>query len=74
MITSKISQKGQVTIPKEVRKSMHADAGDLIEYEIQDNVVLIRRVEPFDRTFHAALQGTLTEWTSPEDEKAFRDL
>ena len=74
MLTSKISQKGQVTIPKEVRKSIHADPGDLIMYEIQDNVVLIRRVEPFDRSYHAALQETLTEWSSPEDEQAFRDL
>jgi len=74
MLTSKISQKGQITIPKEVRKTIHADPGDLIEYEIRDNVVLIRRVEPFDRAFHAALQETLTEWTSPEDEKAFHDL
>lgn len=74
MLTSKISQKGQVTIPKEVRKKIHADPGDLIEYEIQDNVVIIRRVEPFDRTFHAALQETLSEWTSAEDEKAFHDL
>ena len=74
MLTSKISRKGQVTIPKEVRKSIRADPGDLIEYEIQDNVVLIRRVEPFDRPFHATLQETLTERSSPEDEKAFRDL
>ena len=74
MIISKISRKGQVTIPKEVRKSIHAKAGDMIEYDIQDNVVLIRRVDPLDHSFHKALQETLTEWSSPEDEKAFRDL
>jgi AbrB family looped-hinge helix DNA binding protein len=74
MLTSKISQKGQVTIPKEIRKTIGANAGDLIEYEIQDNLVVIRRVEPFDRSYHAALQSTLSEWTSEEDEKAFRDL
>jgi len=31
-------------------------------------------VEPFDRAFHAALSETLTEWSSAEDEEAFRDL
>jgi len=53
---------------------MHVKPGDLIEYEIQDNVVTVRRVEPFDHRFHQALGETLTEWSSPEDEKAFRDL
>ena len=54
--------------------SLQAQPGDLIEYEVQGNVVVLRRIEPFDRAFHAALSDTLTEWSSPEDEKAFRDL
>ena len=70
----RITAKGQVTIPKEVRQCIRANPGDLIEYDIQDNVVLIRRVDPFDRPFHAALQETLTEWSSPEDDHAFHDL
>ena len=74
MLVSKISKKGQVTIPKIVRESLRASPGDLIEYEVQDNVIMLRRVEPFDRAFHAALSDTLTEWASPEDEEAFRDL
>lgn len=74
MLVSKISGKGQVTLPKKVRESLRAGSGDWIEYEVQDNAVLIRRVEPFDRAFHAALSDTLTEWSSPEDEEAFRDL
>ena len=74
MLVSKISGKGQVTLPKKVRESLRASPGDLIEYELQDNVVLVRRADPFDRGFHAALSDTLTEWSSPEDEEAFRDL
>ena len=74
MITSRISRKGQITLPKAVRKKIHAEPGDLIAYEIHDDAVLIRRVEPFDQAFHAAVQNTLTEWNSAEDEKAFRDL
>lgn len=74
MLVSKVSSKGQVTIPKEVRDHLHARPGDLIEYEVQGKVVVVRRIEPFDRAFHAALSDTLTEWSSPEDEKAFRDL
>ena len=74
MLVSKISKKGQVTIPKIVRESLRARPGDWIEYEVQDHVIRLRRVEPFDRAFHAALSDTLTEWTSAGDQKAFRDL
>ena len=74
MLVGKISSKGQVTIPKRVRESLHAKPGDLIQYEIQGDIVRMRRLEPFDETFHAALSDTLTEWSSPEDEEAFRDL
>jgi AbrB family looped-hinge helix DNA binding protein len=73
MLASKLSRKGQVTIPKKVRESLRANPGDLIEYEVQGNLVVMRRAEPFDRNFHAALSDTLTEWSSPEDEEAFRD-
>lgn len=74
MLASKISRKGQVTLPKKVRESLHAQAGDWIEYDVEDNVVHLRRAQSFDRRFHEAVSETLTEWASPEDEKAFRDL
>ena len=74
MLVSRLSRKGQVTIPKKIRESLRANAGDLIEYEVQGNIIVIRRAGPFDRGFHAALSETLSEWSSPEDEEAFRDL
>ena len=74
MIASKISSKGQVTIPKEVRETLGVKPGDLVKYEIENGVVSLTRVEPFDVEFHAALSNTMKEWTSPEDEEAFRDL
>lgn len=74
MLTSRLSAKGQVTIPKEVREELDLGPGDLVAYEIRDGVAVLRRVEPFDRAFHAALSGTLDEWNTPEDDEAFRDL
>jgi len=53
---------------------LKAKAGDFIEYELRTDFVALRRVEPFDLAFHAALSDTLTEWSSPEDEEAFGDL
>jgi antitoxin PrlF len=74
MLLSKLSSKGQVTIPKQVRETLRAEPGDLLEYELQGKVVILRRLEPFDRDFHGSLSTTLSEWSSPEDEEAFRDL
>ncbi len=74
MLTSKISAKGQVTIPKQVRESLGAREGDLIVYDVKDNVVTLSRVEPFDIAYHAALTDTLSEWDSPEDDEAYGDL
>ena len=74
MQTSRLSSKGQLTVPKKIRQVIGIEAGDLVAYEVQDGMVRLKRVEPFDAAFHAALSKTLDEWTSPEDEQAFRDL
>ncbi len=74
MHTSKLSSKGQVTIPKEIREAIGLEPGNMIAYEVQNGSVILRRVEAFDAAFHEALSKTLEEWDSPEDEEAFRDL
>ena len=70
----KITSKGQVTIPKEIREAIGLAPGNMIAYEVQNGSVILRRVEAFDAAFHEALSKTLEEWESPEDEEAFRDL
>jgi AbrB family looped-hinge helix DNA binding protein len=72
---SKLSSKGQVTIPKEVRESLGLEPGDFVTYEIADNdSAILRRVGPYDASFHLAVSDTLEEWGSDEDDEAFRDL
>lgn len=71
---SKLSSKGQVTIPAEVRERLHLEPGDVVVYEVEADRVTLRRGEPFDLAFHAALSATVDEWASPEDEEAFGDL
>lgn len=74
MLLSKVSSKGQVTIPKQVREAIGIEYGDIVAYEIKDGVVTLKRGDPFDAAYYAAISKTLTEWTSPEDEEAFSDL
>ena len=74
MEISRVSSKGQVTLPKKIRESLGIGPGDVIAYEVSSGVVFIRRLESFDAPFHAALSDTLDEWNTPEDDEAFRDL
>jgi AbrB family looped-hinge helix DNA binding protein len=74
MKTSRVSTKGQITIPAGIRSALGVGPGDLVAYELEGNKVRLRKVEPFDAAYHAAVAETLQEWNSPEDEEAFRDL
>lgn len=71
---SRVSSKGQVTLPKHVREAIGVRPGDAVAYQVSKGVVTLKRAEPLDVAFHAALERTLEEWASPEDEEAFGDL
>lgn len=74
MQVSRLSDEGQITVPKEIREVLRLEPGDLVAYEIQSGKVILRRAEPFDAAFHKSLAATLDEWDTPEDDEAFRDL
>lgn len=72
---AKITAKGQTTIPQDVRAAMKVAAGDLITWEVgPDGVATVRRVMPLDIEYLRAVEGTLSEWASPEDEVAYGSL
>lgn len=71
---SKLTKKYQATIPEPVRHLLHLEAGDSVVFDIQNNHVSVRKARPVDLAFAGALEGTLTEWSSAEDEAAYRDL
>ncbi len=74
MEISKLSVKGQITIPKEIRKAIGLQPGDMVSYSVDNGVILLKRLQSFDSRFHAALSETMEEWASPDDDEAFRDL
>jgi len=51
-VRAKITSKGQITIPAEIRRSLGAKAGDVLLFErTPDGVKIVRQVEdnPFER-------------------------
>jgi len=72
---SKITAKGQTTVPREVRKALSSKPGDLIAWEVEsDGRVAVRRIQPLDLEYLEAVQRTLSEWHTAEDDKAYAKL
>ncbi len=72
---SKLTAKYQTTVPAPVREALGLQKGDALVFEVDDEgLVTLRRAVPLDEGFNRALDATLAEWESAEDEQAYRDL
>ncbi|MBW1895177.1 MAG: type II toxin-antitoxin system PrlF family antitoxin [Deltaproteobacteria bacterium] len=71
---SKLTKKYQATVPKAVRKKLKLNAGDAIAFEIDNDIIKLRKATPIDIEFSSALVPTLSEWESQNDEEAYNDL
>ena len=69
MITSKITSKGQVTLPKTIRETLLVGEGDYISYEVKDDAVAIRKLPKADLEWARAINGTLPEWEDELDDE-----
>ena len=74
MPISKLTKKYQATIPKPVRKILRLDSGDSIAFDIDGEIVRLRKALPLDLEFAKALEGTLSEWSGEADDEAYGDL
>lgn len=75
MANSKLTSKFQATIPQEVRSVLGLQAGDTLVFEItKDKQVRIKKASPVDFAYLKALESTLGEWASENDEEDYRDL
>ncbi len=70
---TKLTSKCQTTIPAEIRKFIGVSAGDAISFKIINNKVVIEKSRPIDMQYLKAVESTLTEWLSKEDEEMFKD-
>jgi len=72
--TSKLTKKYQATVPEVVRKKLQLNAGDVIAFEIDKDIIKLRKARPIDIEFSSALVPILSEWESQNDEEAYNDL
>lgn len=71
---SKVTSKYQATIPLAVRRKLGLKPGDAVVFEIKHDTVRVRRATGLDREYAKAIEATLTEWLSKEDDEAYRGL
>ena len=74
MKLSRVRAHGQTTIPKSIREAAGLYAGDTLAFETDGDRVTVRKV-PRARGDHARdLEETMDEWSSAQDEEAWREL
>ncbi len=77
MKAGKLTVKHQVTIPRDVRAALGLKAGDHVVFAIEDGQAVLTKVEkpdPEEEAWFRFTMSQMTEWASPEDDEAFRDL
>jgi len=47
---SKLTKKYQATIPKAVRKVLNLNAGDILAFEIDKDIIKLRKARPIDES------------------------
>ena len=74
MKISKVTASGQTTIPRSIREAAGLYAGDALAFETDGDHVVVRKVAGGPNDHLKGLSGTMSEWASPVDEEAWRDL
>jgi AbrB family looped-hinge helix DNA binding protein len=71
---STLTKKAQTTIPRPVRERLMLRPGDRLVYELEGDAVRIRKAPAVDLAYLRAVQATLSEWDSAEDDAAYAGL
>lgn len=74
MLVSRLTSKGQTTVPAEVRKALKLKTGDFVMFELKNHEAILSKIEPFDVEYHRSLSKNLSEWSSGNDDEAYDDL
>jgi AbrB family looped-hinge helix DNA binding protein len=71
MITAQVSDKGQITIPADVRRKLGLKAKSRVEIEIHGKEAVLRPMKSISElygVFHDAAEGKTTDWDEIREE------
>jgi AbrB family looped-hinge helix DNA binding protein len=71
---ARVSSKGQMTIPKRIREVAQLAEGDVVAFAVEADRIILRKITSRRDEYLAGVEESLSEWTSAEDEHAWRDL
>jgi AbrB family looped-hinge helix DNA binding protein len=74
MDISRLSSKGQMTIPKRIREVAGLAEGDVVAFVMDADRIVLRKLPSERDPYLAGIEESLTEWNSAEDEHAWRNL
>ena len=74
MHISRLAANNQAIIPQEVRDALGLKEGDAIAFSVENGQAVLRKAPARDMDYLKAVESTLSEWSTPEDDAAFRDL
>ncbi len=63
-----------VTIPAAIRKAAQLKESDMLTFEIKGDHLVVRKITASVDVCLDGVSGMLDDWTSPEDEKAWKGL
>lgn len=66
---TRLTQKGQATIPKHIREYLGLKTSNFIEFKIKDGQVIIKPADSLEKNF-----GKIKPKKRPEDFKKIRDF
>jgi bifunctional DNA-binding transcriptional regulator/antitoxin component of YhaV-PrlF toxin-antitoxin module len=72
--SSKLTSKYQATIPRPVRRVLGLARGDRIAFVVRKKEVRLKKFGPGDLEYLEAIEPVMSEWTSHQDEEAYRKL
>lgn len=74
MHIARLTADNQALIPQEVRDALDLKEGDAILFSVENGHAVLRKAPGRDMDYLRAVETTLSEWSTPEDDEAFRDL
>jgi antitoxin PrlF len=74
MELSRLTEKGQMTIPIRIRKKIGLKTGDVLDLRIEGDHIIMRKIRPKADPYLTCVEESLSEWYSAEDEEAWDGL